>query len=99
MRAQYLASEGSTSTEHLGQVQFTSKPAAVAQKLREAIIGGVLKPGERLVEQKLAAKFGIGQPTVREALKELENQGMVRRAERRGMSERRGTYVAELTRE
>ncbi len=62
-----------------------------AQALREAIISRRLKSGERLVELKLAASFQIGQPTVREALHELEYQGFVRRIPHRG------TYVANLT--
>jgi DNA-binding GntR family transcriptional regulator len=61
--------------------------------LREAILSDRLRPGQRLVEQKLAAHFGIGQPTLREALRELEAQGFVRR------SQKRGTYVTELSAE
>src|SRR5690242_3873992 len=74
-------------------VRFQSRPEAVAEQLRNAILTGSLKPGDRLVEQKLAARFGIGQPTVREALKELEMQGFVRK------SSRKHTHVTQLTRE
>lgn len=70
-----------------------SLPETVAGKLREAILSDRLRPGQRLVEQKLAAHFGIGQPTLREALRELEAQGFVRR------SQKRGTYVTELSAE
>src|SRR5713226_6818269 len=77
--------------EQLSPMRFPSLPEAVAQKLRDAILAGKLKPGERLVEQKLAASFGIGQPTLREALKELEFQGFVRK------SPKKGTYVTKLT--
>lgn len=45
------------------------------------------------MEHKLAAHFAIGQPTLREALRELEAQGFVRK------SQKRGTYVTELTAE
>jgi DNA-binding GntR family transcriptional regulator len=78
-------------TEKLSPVRFPSLPEAVAQKLRDAILAGQLKPGERLVEQKLAGSLGIGQPTLREALKELEFQGFVRK------SPKKGTYVTQLT--
>lgn len=61
--------------------------------LRKAIISGALKPGERLIEQKLAAKMGIGQPTLREALKDLEYQGFVKKIPQRG------TYVTKLGKE
>lgn len=77
--------------ETLSRVHFPSLPEAVAQKLRDAILAGQLKPGERLVEQKLAGSLGIGQPTLREALKELEFQGFVRK------SPKKGTYVTQLT--
>ena len=63
----------------------------VADKLREAILDGTLKPGDRLLEHKLAATFGIGQPTLREALRELEVQGFVRKHDAK-----KGTYVTEL---
>src|SRR5713226_9026622 len=77
--------------EGLSPLRLLSVPDAVAQKLRDAILAGQLKPGERLVEQKLASRFGIGQPTLREALKELEFQGFVRK------SPKKGTYVTLLT--
>src|ERR671936_391943 len=77
----------------LGRVHFQSIPETVAETLREGIIAGKLKPGERLVEQKLAAQLGIGQPTLREALKELEYQGFVRKVPNRG------TYVTRLSQE
>jgi DNA-binding GntR family transcriptional regulator len=65
----------------------------VAQKLRESILTGQLKPGARLVERKWAARFSVGQPTIREALRELKLQGFLRK------SRQRGTYVTELSRE
>ena len=52
---------------------------------------GKLKPGDRLLVQKLATRLGIGQPTLREALKELEYQGLVRKGPAKG------TYVSTLT--
>lgn len=54
---------------------------------------GELKPGERLVEHKLAGALGIGQPTLREALKELELQGFVRK------TPKKGTHVTKLTKD
>jgi DNA-binding GntR family transcriptional regulator len=72
-------------------VRNKSLPESVAEQIRDAILGGQLKPGERLIEQKLAALFGIGQPTLREALKELEYQGFVHKLPNRA------TYVTELS--
>ena len=75
----------------LTPIRPKSLPESVAEQLRGAILAGQLKPGERLIEQKLAAGFGIGQPTLREALKELEFQGFLRKVPTRG------TYVTDLS--
>ena len=89
-----LAGEGTSESFGLEAMARTpSLPETVAVKLREAILSDRLRPGQRLVEQKLAAHFGIGQPTLREALRELEAQGFVRK------SQKRGTYVTELSAE
>lgn len=77
----------------LRPIQILSAPAAAAEALRNGIIAGELKPGERLIEQTLARRLRIGQPTLREALKELEHQGFVRKGAQRG------TYVTKLARE
>jgi DNA-binding GntR family transcriptional regulator len=76
----------------VGPLSFRSLSQSAAEAVREAIISGKLSPGERLVEQKLAASLGIGQPTLREALKELEYQGFVRKIPHKG------SYVTQLTR-
>jgi DNA-binding GntR family transcriptional regulator len=57
------------------------KDVAVEQ-IRRAITHGDLKPGERLTELGLAARLGVGQATIREALIELENQGFIERSGR-----------------
>src|SRR4026209_1837342 len=38
----------------------------VAQKLREAIMSGILKPGQRLVERELCEMTGVSRPSTRE---------------------------------
>src|SRR5712692_6200862 len=75
----------------LRQVRPRSLAQSVAVQIREAIVSGQLKPGTRLVEQKIARTFAIGQPTVREALRELEYDGFIRKFQNRG------SYVTELT--
>jgi DNA-binding GntR family transcriptional regulator len=81
------------SADDLRLVRGRTIPDLVAEQLRDAILAGKFRAGERLVEQKLGARFGIGQPTVREALRELEHQGFVRK------SANRGTYVTEFNQE
>ena len=59
--------------------------------LRRAILRGELKPGERLLEIRLANKLGVSRTPVREAIRKLELEGLVR------MIPRRGAEVAEIT--
>jgi GntR family transcriptional regulator, trigonelline degradation regulator len=47
------------------------------QKLREAILDDYFKPGERLYEKELCEQFGVSRTTVREALRQLEAEGLV----------------------
>lgn len=63
----------------------------VSETLREAIVSGVLKPGERLMEIQLAEELGVSRTPVRESIRKLELEGFV------VMVPRRGTYVADLS--
>ena len=57
----------------------------IAEQLREAILNGRFKIGERLpTEEELAQRYGVSRPSVREALKRLAAQNLVRA--RRGPS-------------
>src|SRR5581483_6967154 len=49
----------------------------IAEWIRNMIVAGDLKPGERIVESRIARQIGVGQPTVREALVALEHQGLI----------------------
>lgn len=57
---------------------------SVANALRSGISAGRLKPGERLVEADLAARMQISRAPVREALRQLEFEGLVTGRPRRG---------------
>ncbi|MEO0360051.1 MAG: FCD domain-containing protein [Pseudomonadota bacterium] len=68
--------------------------AEIAAELREAILGGRLVSDERLPgEQELAERFGVSRPTMREALKRLAAQNLIR--SRRGPSG--GTFVNRMS--
>src|SRR5262245_29443086 len=56
----------------------------VAARLRQAIITGRLAPGVHLQEQTLEAKFRVSKMSVRQALVQLEREGIVRNEPRRG---------------
>ena len=56
----------------------------VFKTLREAIITGELKSGERLMEIRLANEMGVSRTPVREAIKKLEQEGLVYVTARKG---------------
>ena len=58
--------------------------------IREAIASGELKPGDQVVEAAMAAKIGVSRSPVREALRQLEQQGLVESVPNKG------TFVAAL---
>lgn len=60
----------------------------VRSHLRNLILDGTLKPGDRIVESRLAREMGISQTPVREALRELEQMGLVVSYPNRGSSVR-----------
>lgn len=59
--------------------------------LRDAIVSGELLPSERLVEEDLARRLGLGRAGVRMALVRLEHDGLVERERNRGARVRRVT--------
>lgn len=63
----------------------------VFNTLRQAILTGEMKPGERLMEIHLANKLGVSRTPIREAIRKLELEGLVI------MIPRRGAEVAQIT--
>lgn len=63
----------------------------VCDALRNAIADGSLRPGIRLMEIQLAEELGISRTPVREAIRKLEQEGIV------VMIPRRGAYVADIS--
>lgn len=73
--------------------QFLPLRDVVFDVLRQNILTGELKPGERLMEIHLANKLGVSRTPIREAIRKLELEGLVT------MIPRRGAEVAEITEE
>jgi DNA-binding GntR family transcriptional regulator len=63
----------------------------VFENLREAIVEGKVKPGQRLMEVQLAEQLGVSRTPVREAIRKLELEGLVI------MLPRKGAYVANMS--
>jgi DNA-binding GntR family transcriptional regulator len=65
-------------------------------QLHDAIIRGVLLPGERLVELELADRFNVGRAAVRTALARLEQDGLIEREPHKGARVRVITFAEAL---
>ena len=71
--------------------EFLPLRDVVFNTLRQAILRGELKPGERLMEIQIANKLGVSRTPIREAIRKLELEGLVL------MIPRKGAEVAEIT--
>ncbi|MFD8460621.1 GntR family transcriptional regulator [Streptomyces antimycoticus] len=70
------------------RLQQTSMQARVAEELRQMIISGELPPRSSLSEMALSETFGVSRTPIREALKQLQIEGLVE------VRPRVGTFVA-----
>ena len=62
----------------------------IASEIRSAVLSGEMRPGMRIRQELLAAHFGASRIPVREALKQLENEGLV------VMAPNRGAWIADV---
>lgn len=65
--------------------------AELVEVLRDAIMNGVLRPGERLNETEIADKLGVSRGPLREAIRKLEREGLLE------YQARRGSFVRKLS--
>src|SRR5258708_30041852 len=68
------------------RIQQPSLVRMAAETIREMVLGGELRPGDRLVEERLTEELGISRPPLREALRLLEQEGLLLSMPRRGVS-------------
>ena len=71
--------------------EFLPLRDVVFNRLRQSILIGELKPGERLMELHLANRLGVSRTPIREAIHKLEQEGLVT------IIPRRGAEVAQIT--
>lgn len=81
-----MSHAGSTNAEGilLKLIQPISKKNQVVLAIKEAILSGSIKPGDQIVESRIAQELGSGIPLVREALIELEHHGFVQKTPYKG---------------
>jgi phosphonate utilization transcriptional regulator len=72
-------------------VQSNSLPMLVAREVERMILAGELSVGERVNESQLAARFRVSRGPVREALRGLEESGLLR------LEKNRGVFVREIS--
>jgi DNA-binding GntR family transcriptional regulator len=61
-----------------------SLSALAAEALREMVLSGDLQPGDRVIENRLTEELGISRPPLREAMRVLEQEGLIVQVPRKG---------------
>jgi DNA-binding GntR family transcriptional regulator len=54
------------------------------EEIRRMILSGELRPGDRVIEERLTERLGISRPPLREAMRLLQHEGLITAAPRRG---------------
>lgn len=88
-RAEHVSSDEAVSLGPMRPTETLSDKTT--ELLRERILSGDFSLGERLVEASLARQLGISRGPVRDAIKQLRAEGIVRE------EPRRGAFVADFT--
>lgn len=95
-RAGPTGSPHSSPTESMDDTVWDPAPRRrlseeVVARVREAIVSGRLRPGQRVIEVELAERLRVSKAPVREALRELEREGLIQ------IQPHHGSYVRALT--
>ena len=82
-----MRKKGSSKSKTTSTVQY------VTEQLRKAILNGTLQRGDRLIQEEWAEKLNVSRMPIREALTQLQLEGLV------DMVPNRGAVVTPITRE
>ncbi len=74
-----------------GPRTYKNLPAVIAEELREAILNGELQAGDKLKQEEIAQRFESSLIPAREALRNLESEGLVT------FITNKGAFVSELS--
>jgi DNA-binding GntR family transcriptional regulator len=69
----------------LAPISSISRRDGVMTEIRKAVVMGTLKPGEKLTENRLSAALNVSRPTIREALTQLAQEGLLVQEPYRGL--------------
>ena len=61
----------------MGKLRFQTLREKVAEEIRLKILNQELTPGMRIIEQELSDELGVSRGPIREALRQLEQEGMI----------------------
>lgn len=67
-------------------IKHQSLAEYIIKDLEDKIINGIMKPGQRIIEEDLCKSFRVSRAPVREALRTLESQGLIKREPRKGVT-------------
>ena len=78
------ASPNGSAASSSPRIQSPSLVHLAADAIRKMVLSGKLAPGERLIEERLTEELGISRPPLREALRLLQQEGLIETRPRRG---------------
>jgi DNA-binding GntR family transcriptional regulator len=82
--SQQTQAQGASAARAMPALRVPTVTEEVVRGIRAMIMGAEVRPGERLVEERLSERFGVSRPPIREALRVLERDGIVQSIPRKG---------------
>lgn len=80
-----LSPESATLPGRVAPVASVSRRDGVINEIRRAVVLGSIKPGEKLTEVQLSEWLNVSRPTVREALNQMAQEGLLIQEPYRGL--------------